>query len=303
MGGKLSRVRSWDSFMTLLADMASGVLDTAEREVVRGDLAESGEFGWQSFHQVLGLVVRRRILSLKSGDPWIILATLTIPMAVLLSLMAGRISDGSAIYLWMWINNSDWAIIDSTGFWRLVLDFAPGVVLSYIALACFSWTCGLLIGWSARRTRWLSGLVLLAIVFAVGALGVPRSFGQILVLQRARDFDGNAAVFLAPFYQRVLPVILEVILVILPAWRGMHQGSRIVQIGHVVRCLMLLISIVVVGVLVSQNLLWWQMRVWAIWPLRFPRLPSFAPLALAAPTSYLLLIIRRRSILRRAGLG
>ena len=34
-------------------------------------------------------------------------------------------------------------------------------------------------------------------VLAVGVLGVPRSFAHILVLQRARDFHGNAAVFLA----------------------------------------------------------------------------------------------------------
>ena len=301
MGGELSRMRSFESIMTGLADAASGMLDPAEREVVSGDLAESGESGWQALRQVLSLVVRRHVLSLKSVGPWLVLATLAIPTAFLLSLVARQTADGSAIYLWMWINNSDWTIIQSAGFWQLVREYSPDILFSYVVLACCSWTSGLLIGWSARRTRWLSGLVLFAVVLAVGVLGAPRSFAHILVLQRARDFQGNAAVFLAVLYRQILPGTLEIFFVILPAWWGMDQGPRITQFGRGERGLMLLFSIGVLGVLVSQNLLWWQMRVWEVLPLRSPRLPSLAPLALVAPAAYLVLMIGHRSIFRRAG--
>ena len=226
MGGELSRMRSFESIMTGLADAASGMLDPAEREVVSGDLAESGESGWQALRQVLSLVVRRHVLSLKSVGPWLVLATLAIPTAFLLSLVARQTADGSAIYLWMWINNSDWTIIQSAGFWQLVREYSPDILFSYVVLACCSWTSGLLIGWSARRTRWLSGLVLFAVVLAVGVLGAPRSFAHILVLQRARDFQGNAAVFLAVLYRQILPGTLEIFFVILPAWWGMRSGSK-----------------------------------------------------------------------------
>src|ERR1019366_8831205 len=41
--------------------------------------------------------------------------------------------------------------------------------------------------------------------------------------------------------------------------------------------------------LLSQSLVWWQFRVWAMWPLRLPRLSSLVPLALVGPIAYLLL--------------
>ena len=251
-------MRSLESIMTGLADVASGMLDPAEREV-SGDLAESGESGWRALRQVLSLVIRRRFLSLKSVGPWLARhACHSYGSASVAGREAHRRRKRDLP--WMWINNSDWTIIQSAGFWQLVRESAPDILFSYVTLACYSWTSGLLIGWSARRTRWLSGLVLFAVVLAVGLLGVPRSFAHILVLQRARDFHGNAAVFVAVFYRWVLPGILEICLVILPAWSGMRQGSRIARFGRGVRGLMLAFSAAVLGVLVSQNLLWWQMR-------------------------------------------
>ena len=53
--------------------------------------------------------------------------------------------------------------------------------------------------------------------------------------------------------------------------------------------ILLTFSVAAAGTLVIQNLTWWQMRVWHIWPLRLPRLPSLMLLAIAAPAAYLLL--------------
>lgn len=132
----------------------------------------------------------------------------------------------------------------------------------------------------------------------VGALGMPRSLGHILVMQRARDSHYNAAVFVQVFYRQAFPKVLEILFVVLPAWRGMGQSFRIVQFPCTARVLLLIFSAAVVGTLVSQNLIWWQMCVWDAGPFR---LPSLMPLALAAPAAYLLLTSLLRHTGRRAG--
>ena len=87
------------------------------------------------------------------------------------------------------------------------------------------------------------------------------------------------------------PGVIELFLVMLPAWWGVRQSSRIRQFGGFARVLMLMLGTLVVGALLSQNLLW------------APHFPPIAPFALAAPTAYLLLIILRRSTLRRTRQG
>ena len=290
------------SFMTVLdpllrrmVDTASLMLDSAERDAVCGDLAESRESGSQVLREVLGLVVRRRAACLQGWRPWLTLVSLTIPLSVLVSLVSRRTSDGTAIYLWLYVNNWNRTLIHNPGFWRELAQCAPVVLLSYLALACWSWTTGLLIGRFARQILWFSGAVFFVVVLAVGVLGIPRFFGHILVLQRARDFGGNSAVFLEAFYRQLFPQCVQLFLVVLPAWRGMIRGCRMDQFARTAQLFLLIAAATAVGTLVSTNLLWWQMRVWDIWPLRQPRLPSMMPLAVAGPAVYLLLtsLVRR----------
>ena len=284
-----------DSLLRRMMATASLMLDSAERDAVCGDLAESGESGSQALREVLSLVVRRRAACLRGWRPWLTLVGLIVPMSVLVSLQSRRTADGTAIYLWLYVNNWDWTIIHNSGFWRELAQCAPGVLLSYLALACWSWTTGLLVGCFARRILWFSGAVFFVVALAVSVFGVPVFFDQILVLQRARDFHNNAAVFLEAFYRRVFPQCLQLILVVLPAWRGMLQGRRMDRFPSSAQVFLLIAATAAVGTLVSTNLLWWQIRVWDIWPLRQPRLPSLLPLAIVGPTAYLLLapLVRR----------
>ena len=60
-------------------------------------------------------------------------------------------------YLWLYVNNWDWTDIHNSGFWRELAACAPGLALVIIALACWSWTTGLLVGCFTRRILWLSG--------------------------------------------------------------------------------------------------------------------------------------------------
>jgi hypothetical protein len=283
------RMTLLDSLLRRMVDAASLLLDSAERDAVCGDLAESGESGPRALREVLSLVVRRRATCLQGWRPWLTIVGPTLPLSVLVSLQSRRTADGTAIYLWLCVNNWDWAIIHNSGFWQELAQCAPGVLLSYLALACWSWTTGLLLGFFARRILWFSGAVFFVVALAMSVFGVPLFFDHILVLQRARDFHNNAAVFIEAFYRQVFPQCLQLILVVLPAWKGMLQGCQIDRFPRFVQVLLLIAAIVAVGTLVSTNLLWWQMRVWDIWPLRQPRLPSLMPLAIAGPAAYLLL--------------
>jgi hypothetical protein len=286
----MSRMAGLDSLLRRMADAASLMLDSAERDAVCGDLTESGESGAQALRGVLSLVVRRRAACLRGWQPWLTLAGLTLPLSVLVSLASRRTADSTAIYLWLYINNWDWTIIHNPGFWRELAQCAPGVLLSYLALACWSWTTGLLVGCFARRFLWFSSVVFFVIILTVGIFGVPRFFEPFLVLQRARDYRNNAAVFLEAFYRQVFPQCLQLLLVMLPAWRGMLHGSRTDRFPRTAQLFLLIASAAAVGTLVSDNLVWWQMRVWDIQPFRQPRLPSMMPLAIAGPTAYLLLL-------------
>jgi hypothetical protein len=263
-----------DALLRRMADTASLMLDSAERDAVCGDLTESGESGPQVLGEVLGLVIRRRTACLRGWRPWLTLLSLTIPLSVLVSLVSRRTADDTAIYLWLYVNNWDWTLIHNQGFWRELAQCAPGVLLLYLALTCCSWTTGLLVGSFGRRILWFSGAVFFVVVLAVGVLGIPRFFDHFLVLQRARDYGGNSAVFLEAFYRRLFPQCVQLFLVVLPAWRGMLQGCRMDRFPRTAYVFLLIASAAAVGALVSTNLLWWQMRVWNTWPLRQPRLPS-----------------------------
>jgi hypothetical protein len=221
--------------------------------------------------------------------PLLSLACLALPLGILLSLVSERTADGSAIYIWLFVNNGDWSILRSPGFWRNLAEYAPSIFISYLALVCWSWTAGLLMRFSSRRTIWLSGGLFFSAFLCAGFWGVPHFLGYILVVQRGRDFHNNAAVFANAFYRHVFPLTVEFILVALPAWWGMCQNLPTGEFPRGRKVVLLICTSATIASLLSQSLVWWQFRVWAIWPLRLPRLPSLVPLALVGPIAYLLL--------------
>jgi hypothetical protein len=119
-----------DALLRRMAHRASLMLDSEERDAACGDLAESRESGSQVLREVLGLVVRRRAACLRGWRPWLTLFSLTIPLSVLVSLVSRRTADGTAIYLWLYVNNWDWTLIHNQGFWRELAESTPGVLLS-----------------------------------------------------------------------------------------------------------------------------------------------------------------------------
>ena len=82
-----------------LVDILSRMLDTDERQIVRGDIAESGETGSQAVSDVLGLVARRHAVLWTHWRPWLSLVGLIVPLGMLLSIVSRGTSGGSAIYI------------------------------------------------------------------------------------------------------------------------------------------------------------------------------------------------------------
>ena len=285
----MSRNPTMDRALWYLVDVASGMLDPSECEAVRGDFEEAGDSGGRALRGVLGLLIRRQTDYLMDWRPALTLTCLAMPLAILLSLVSKRTADGSAIYIWLYVNNWDWNILRNPGYWQGLAEFVPGIFLSYLALACWAWTAGFLIRLSSRRSIWLIGGVFFSVILCLGFRGVPHLLSHILVVQRGRDFRYNAPVFANAFYGQVFPLTVEFILVALPAWWGMRQNFPMGEFPRVRKVVLLICTSATIASLLSQSLVWWQFRVWAIWPLRLPRLPSLLPLALVGPISYLLL--------------
>ena len=114
MGGEPSRDQAMNRICWWLVDVVSRMLEPGERDVVRGDFAESGESGGRALRDVLGLVVRRQAALWKDWRPWLALVGLIVPLAMLLSIVSRITAGQSATYIWLYANNWDWALLEDT---------------------------------------------------------------------------------------------------------------------------------------------------------------------------------------------
>lgn len=283
-----------DAILDLLTSRVSSMLERADREALCGDLAESGVSGLAALRDMASLVIRRKLAELSDVQPWLVFAFIAVPLGLLLSLAARWISDGSAIYFWLYINNWDPAVAQTLSYWWVLSSLLPGILFPFVALICWSWTTGLVIGTCGRRTIWFNGSTLLVVLFCIGIFGAPHELGRFLLEVRARDFPGNAAVFANAFYRAFFPQTVEVLLVILPFIYGMRRSIRDSNFTRLGRICVLISCAMTLGSLASQCSTWWCMRVWNAWPLQLPRLPSLMPLAIVGPVAYSILMATRR---------
>ena len=213
-------------------DVVSGMLEPEEREVVRGDLAESGEKGVQALRDVVGLVVRRQSAMLREWRPWAILVGLIVPLGMLLSILSRLKAGGSAAYIWLYANNWDWTLLKHAGFWFVMRQSATEVFISYLTLACWSWAAGLVLGSASRRRLAGMTVLFLCLTLICGEMAAP----LYLSLYRQHLFRqlGNPPVVPASyvdisaltFYRVIFPLILQMTLVAAPALWGMLHGAQ-----------------------------------------------------------------------------
>jgi hypothetical protein len=213
-----------------LVNIVSEMLEPDEREVVLGDFAESGETAGRALRDVLGLVARRQANLWSESRPWLVLVGIVVPLGMLLSIVSRTTSDGSAVYVWLYANNWDWALLKYLGFWRLLGETLVLLFVWYLTLACWSWTSGFVLGSVSRGISRVNGLLLcLALLFGE-LVGAPRYFAFCEnYLQRKFGVpslpDYHAAVFDLTFYRVMFPLIVQAALVAIPALWGMGQGT------------------------------------------------------------------------------
>jgi peroxiredoxin len=212
-----------------LVEALSRMLAPDERDAVRGDLAERSSTGVQALGDVFGLVVRRQAALWRDWRPWLALVALVLPLGPILTLASRRTADGSAIFIWMYANNWDYALFGNSAF---AYDFAracAGVLTTWLALICWSWTNGLTIGFLSRRAIAVNGGLFCLLLLLMELPGAPLHLAYLPVLSRGRDFSGNAAVFSLAFYRVAFPLIVQAALVFLPALCGMRHGLRMAR--------------------------------------------------------------------------
>lgn len=119
-----------------LVEAASLLLAPCDREAVLGDLCESGESPWRALLGVLGLVIRREVMVLKSWRPWVAAFGLSMPSSF--CLMGFSLTVSWSFQSWM-----------AGGPAQPML--ANAFLLT--ALAC---TGGFVVAWLSRQTLWMS---------------------------------------------------------------------------------------------------------------------------------------------------
>jgi hypothetical protein len=277
------------SIFEILVARASRMLEPEDREALCGDLSESGVSGFDALCDVMDLVIRRQVASLREVRPWLPLTLLAIPLGVLLSVISREAADRSAIYLWLYTDNWNLDLARTPGYWRALVECLPNLFLSGSALVCSSLAAGLLIGTVVRRGRWLSTVGLITVLLCAGALGVPQELRFILTLGRARDYFGNAIVFTNTFYREVYPQILMLFLCVLPFVYGTNKGIQVRKLSRTGQFLMSIAFVASVETLVSQSSSWWFLHLWDKWPVESLGLPSPIQLTTIGSATYLLL--------------
>src|SRR5262249_23944492 len=155
-----------------LVGRVSQTLEPDERDAVLGDLAESGVTCAQALRDVLGLVLRRQAAIWKDWRPWLALVGLVAPLGALLGLVSRRLADGSAIYIWLYLNNWTWAYLTNAVVRRDLAHYSAVTFMGSLTLACWSWTSGFVLGSLTRRTVRVNGALFCLVSLSGELLGV-----------------------------------------------------------------------------------------------------------------------------------
>jgi len=204
----MTRIAWW------MVESLSRLLDGDEREVVRGDLAECGTNPAQALCEMIGLVIRRQAVLWCDWRPWFMLASVVIPIGLLLSYATRSwgVTSGTdiSIYWRFW----DFSYLAVPGWRRDVIAVAVRIGSGCLALVGWSWTCGFVLGRVSRRTVGLT-----VAMFAVAVF-----FGTMGTVIAGQPQENPSLQYHVVFV--VLPRFFRTFLVLLPAAWGAYRGSK-----------------------------------------------------------------------------
>ena len=234
-----------------MVEIASRALEPDERDAVRGDFAESGEMAGGALWGVLGLVARRQAAMWKAWRPWVVLAALIIPLAMLLSVMSRITATQSATYTWLYANNWDWALLRYREFWYELRDSIVFLFMRFLPLVCWSWTAGLILGAVSRRLAPTNAIVFCVALLSGELFGAPIYLASWL--RHIHPPDQNDPISGLPFYKAVFPLIIVEVLVAIPSLWGMRRGVDLGRLRPIPNAATWTSAIVTLGVLVIQE--------------------------------------------------
>jgi hypothetical protein len=200
-----------------LVHAAAHLLDAVDRETLLGDAAESGASPTRALCDVLGLAARRHVTAWGDWRPWLLLVTIVLPLGVLLSIVSRFWIDEAVWTIHLYAQHwRDWDYFLIPGWRDYVLGLTATLVLQWTALACWSWSCGLVLRGLSRETAPVNGVLLTALFFGA-TLGTTTT-------GRLNTF--NADIYESVFYRTVLPLALRMFLAVLPAVIGLRRTPR-----------------------------------------------------------------------------
>jgi hypothetical protein len=245
-----------------LAEIVSRVLEPEERDVVRGDLVELRETGLQALRDVLGLVGRRQVALWGSWQPWLVLIGLIVPIGLLLSLVSNRVAHVSSVYSWMYFNNWDWALLQHRAFWITLAQTIELLSPGALALLCLSWAAGFMLGTLSRRTLPVNGALFCFVLLFGEFVAVPRYLEfQLNFFQNTLGQDihlhENDPVSSLMFYKIVFPLLVQIVLVLLPAVWGMYKSFRGTAVPLLLRTILFAPALAILAVLAATQAIWW----------------------------------------------
>ncbi len=257
-----------------LVDIVCRTFEPAERIVVRGDIAESGETATYALYDVdvAGLFARRQAALWTDWKLWLTFVGLVVPFGWMLSGVATWVADGTAIPIWMYANNWTWTYVTNQAFRLDLIHHSFITAKHYSTLFCCSWTCGLMLGVLSRRAIPVIAAMFCLMLVVRGIISVPQLRGQ-----------GHEAVFSLVFYSVIFPLIVLTMLVLFPALWGMRAGLALAHFPFHMGTILCTSALVTLSAMVGQQ--------WFRWPMRAPGWPLV--LALVTPAIYLVAKTRR----------
>lgn len=202
--------------MIAFRDLLAKALDARDREAVLGDLSELGASELHSCAAVLGLVARRELAMWTSASAWVGLFALIAPTSLLLAYISRWWADVSAIQIYLYAGNWTTTYLASPGGRHDLLAVALSLLVQSVALIVWSAIFGCALGVHYRRTSLGATFVALTLLL----------FGTTGTMTTARLFTGNEGVLADPVYGFLLPSLLRLAFVGMPAVVAIACGTR-----------------------------------------------------------------------------
>jgi len=195
-----------------LLSVVARALEPAERDVVLGDLAESGEGVGAAMRDLLGLIVRRQVGLWLSWRPWLALFGVSCLAGLSLSRIVFRLNVDLYKYAAHYATS-----LTARQEVAFLLCLAG-------ALTVWSWTCGFVLGSLSGRAVWLTWSVFYFVV-------LDSAWARFGIMLRMLDsLQGTLRLLMAT----TLPLSIAALLFLFPALLGAFVGvrRRILTVHH-----------------------------------------------------------------------